>query len=393
MKIVHLCLACFYFDDWGYQENFLPKQNVNDGHETVIITSRFDKDIKTKKNIFTNSGTYEKNGMKIIRLDYKWPLGHYLNNKIRIYKDLDKHLNDENPDLLFIHGLQFLDLKRISSFAEKHPSCVIFADNHAEYDNSGINVISREILHKRLYARAIKQNIKSISNIYYIGLECGEFLRDIYQVNEKLEFLTLGGNIVEEADKQKFTREVREFHHLDINEFMFLHTGKFNKLKKTLEIIQTFKDVFPTSFKLYLIGIFEDVELEKRVMGMIKNHSNIQYLGWKNQEELDKYLCASDLIVQLGTKSSVFQQGICCGTPLLLRDMENNKFLLSNNNGFLVHDVIDLKETFTRIRNDVSILEICKKNTYEFARKNLSYSVIANHIYKDYEAIKRKRGY
>ena len=41
MKIVHLCLSNFYIDNFGYQENILPKYNKDDGHEVTIIASRF----------------------------------------------------------------------------------------------------------------------------------------------------------------------------------------------------------------------------------------------------------------------------------------------------------------------------------------------------------------
>jgi 1,2-diacylglycerol 3-alpha-glucosyltransferase len=41
MKIVHLCLSAFYVEGFGYQENVIPRYNRKDGHEVVIIASRF----------------------------------------------------------------------------------------------------------------------------------------------------------------------------------------------------------------------------------------------------------------------------------------------------------------------------------------------------------------
>ena len=40
MKIVHICLACFYVDGMGYQENLLPKYHAQK-HDVTIITSDF----------------------------------------------------------------------------------------------------------------------------------------------------------------------------------------------------------------------------------------------------------------------------------------------------------------------------------------------------------------
>ena len=39
MKILHLCLACFYIDNYTYQENILPRINHEDGHDVRILAS------------------------------------------------------------------------------------------------------------------------------------------------------------------------------------------------------------------------------------------------------------------------------------------------------------------------------------------------------------------
>ena len=39
MKILHLCLSCFYIDGFSYQENELARQNNLDGHDVLVIAS------------------------------------------------------------------------------------------------------------------------------------------------------------------------------------------------------------------------------------------------------------------------------------------------------------------------------------------------------------------
>ena len=39
MKILHCCLAAFYIDKYGYQENVLPKMHKIQGHEVEILAS------------------------------------------------------------------------------------------------------------------------------------------------------------------------------------------------------------------------------------------------------------------------------------------------------------------------------------------------------------------
>ena len=39
MKILHCCLAAFYIDNYGYQENILPKMHKLQGHDVRIVAS------------------------------------------------------------------------------------------------------------------------------------------------------------------------------------------------------------------------------------------------------------------------------------------------------------------------------------------------------------------
>lgn len=39
MRILHLCLACFYIDGYNYQENILPRIDRENGNEVLVIAS------------------------------------------------------------------------------------------------------------------------------------------------------------------------------------------------------------------------------------------------------------------------------------------------------------------------------------------------------------------
>lgn len=48
MKVVHLCLGCFFPDNYSYQENMLPKFHKQLGYDVEVIASlaTFDKNGK-----------------------------------------------------------------------------------------------------------------------------------------------------------------------------------------------------------------------------------------------------------------------------------------------------------------------------------------------------------
>jgi hypothetical protein len=71
MKILHICLSCFYIDNFSYQENVLPRQNKLDGHEVQILasTETYGKD---KKLQYLEPGEYiNEDSIKVIRLPYR----------------------------------------------------------------------------------------------------------------------------------------------------------------------------------------------------------------------------------------------------------------------------------------------------------------------------------
>ena len=68
MRILHLCLSCFYIDDAGYQENHLVRQHVADGHEVLVIASTEIFDGKGGLG-YAEPGSYiGSDGAKVIRI-------------------------------------------------------------------------------------------------------------------------------------------------------------------------------------------------------------------------------------------------------------------------------------------------------------------------------------
>ena len=58
MKIVHLCLASFFPDNYSYQENLLPKFHKELGYDVEVIASTQSFDEHGKVCYLSNVGTY-----------------------------------------------------------------------------------------------------------------------------------------------------------------------------------------------------------------------------------------------------------------------------------------------------------------------------------------------
>ena len=71
MRILHLMLACFYIDNYNYQENILPRINKQDGHDVKIIAS-VEMFIDNESIGCVEPGRYvNEDGIEVVRLPYK----------------------------------------------------------------------------------------------------------------------------------------------------------------------------------------------------------------------------------------------------------------------------------------------------------------------------------
>lgn len=121
MKIVHIAPNAPYNDNWGYQDNLLPKYHKKDGHDvTLIITNRtlsdgHEVEIPPQDYVLDD-------GVRVIRLNrkqYRYRLLTSMCSKLEVYS----YLRELQPDFIFYHGLSSTTIydavrfkKRIESF-------------------------------------------------------------------------------------------------------------------------------------------------------------------------------------------------------------------------------------------------------------------------------------
>ena len=150
MKIMHLCLAAFYIDDYGYQENILPKAHKKSGHDVEIVAST---EVYSDEKTLTYCSPKKyvtRDSIPITRLPYyfSWlPL----NNKFRAYKGLEMELRRFSPDIIFLHDCQFWSVSQLKRYLADNKNVIVYADCHTDWINSGKNIVSKYFFHLFLY--------------------------------------------------------------------------------------------------------------------------------------------------------------------------------------------------------------------------------------------------
>ena len=384
IKIVHLCLSNFYIDNFGYQENLLPKYHHKMGHDVTIIASRFTYRCDNGQPDIAEEGEYmNSDGIRVKRISYryKW-LGSVINDKIKIYKGTYSHLRIENPNVIFCHGIQFIDLAEVVRYCIDNPSCTLIADNHAAYINSGLNRFSRLLLHKGLYRFYIKRALPHIEVVYMLAPGCMDFAKDMYNIpQDKMAFLYLGADTEKIDFRRQAEVKTRIRDSLDIGEgdFVLITGGKLSREKNMELLFQAIKKIEDTRLKLIVFGSFsEDISLE--MIKFVHADSRIKHIGWIHGDDVYDYYLASDVAVFPGTKSALWEQAICSGLPIICRRWPGMDYVDIGGNCLFLDgdDEGNLAEQILVLNQNRELLEKMTTVARSEGFKTFSYEKIAS---------------
>lgn len=349
MKIVHICLCGAMTDGMNYQENILSKYHRIMGNEVVIIASRYVWDKKGQITITDRNNYINQDGVKVIRL--KNYFGN-INSKFKIYRDLFKSIKNEDPDILFIHDAQFLDLLTLKNYIKKRKQIRVFIDNHVDYYNGAHGWLSKHILHKGLWRFCIKQIEPYVEFFYGVLPARVDFLKELYKLPEsKCKLLIMGGDdeYVKLANDDKIC-QMRKQNKIDKDDFLIVSGGKINAHRP--EIISLMKAIGKCEKRRIKLIVFGSVSKEyydefQKCLCL----PNVQYVGWLEAKETYILLKSANLVCFPGMHSVMWEQAVALGVPCVFKDIEgfhhvdiggNAIFLKNPNEENLKNTICDL---------------------------------------------------
>ena len=382
MKIIHLCLSCFYIDGYNYQENMLVREGIRAGHDVLVIASTevFDSNGKIA---YTEPGRYRgKDGADVIRLPYRHLLPHVMMRKIRAYPDVYSLLCSEKPDILLFHGLSAWEIISASRYKRNNPSVKLYLDSHEDFNNSARNFISKYILHFLFYRSLFKSVIKDVEKVLCVSIETMYFARDFYGCPvDQIEYFPLGGIIYADTEYKSIRANTRKKYGVNSDELMFFQSGKFDEKKKLFESITFFlKTPYNANVKYFIAGVLQG-SVKEKVEQLIAKDSRITYIGWINSQELMNLLCAADVYVQPGSQSATLQNSICCQCAVIVDDVPSHHPFVKKN-GWFVRNEHDLIYAFNdAIKLFIESKLIDKQNeSLKIGMRMLDYKILADRI-------------
>lgn len=359
MKVVHMCLGCFFPDGFSYQENMLPKFHKQLGYEVEVIASLVTFDKNGKATYIEKGSTYENEyGIPVTRLDNKKPVKIYriLKRFYGVYEALEK----ANPDILFIHGCQFMDINKVVKYIKSHRNVTVYVDNHADASNSGKNFISRFILHKILWRRGAKKIEPFTKKFYGVLPARVDWLTDMYKLpKNKCELLVMGADDekIEEAYNNNMREEIRQKYNIGQDDFLIMTGGKIDMAKtQTLLLMEAVHNIKKDNVKLIVFGSVAQ-ELKDKV-NELSDGEKVQYIGWVPSDESYGYWSAADLIVFPGRHSVFWEQVAGMGIPMVCKYWEGTTHVDTGGNvKFLEDDSVEEIQSM--------LIKIMESNIYE----------------------------
>lgn len=374
MKIVHLCLSCFYIDNYSYQENMLPKYHVKMGHDVTVIASLVSFNKEGKPCLLSSpSVRMDDNGYKVIRLAYKKP--QRLNCILRRYESFYETLSAEKPDVIFTHGVAMAEVNSVIHFLKENPHVKLYGDHHGDYINSATTFFSKNVLHKFIWRYFVKKLEPYLIKCYGVTPMRCRFLREMYNLNPNIiEFLPMG--VDDDAIPENrigVRKSVRKELSVPEDAFLIITGGKIDVRKNTHILIETIKRINNPKLHLVICGVLApEMEYLKEQFG-----NKIHYLGWCNPQRVMNCMVASDLACFPGTHSTLWEQSVGVGLPAIFKRWNEMTHMDVNGNCIFVEgeDVVELENVITKMLDKDYYQQ--QKSKAEKAATSFLYSDIA----------------
>ena len=387
MKIVYV--ARKFLEGFAYQDNELADMHARLGHEVTVITSQSDDSslyfdmslIKKSKAVSSKKKTAD---FRIIRL----PLKHKVNFRFWEFKNLISTLEEIEPDLIFFHGSPMFCLLDLAKYKKKHPGITWVMDCHNDYNNAGHGIVSRVLMHKIIYRSIIYKTRNEVDLYYYLAPNIRIFMKDMYRIpDRKLKFLPRGGILenMDFANEVKIRREIREQLHIGTDDVVVISGGKLDSKKMSHHLCEAINDLNKPNVHLILFGTV-DKNYEEQLQKAVNGNPKIHLIGWIASENVYNYFFASDIACFPGGHSVMWEQAICCGLPLIVKDWYKGMYYLNVKRNVLLledSDVRYIKPALSSLIDHPELRVEMSLNARNEGQKFFSYRRIAESILAD----------
>lgn len=336
MKIVHIAPDAPYNDNWGYQDNLLPKYQKQLGHEVIMIaTNRMHKDGKI---VETECNDYILNdGVRVIRRGYK-DFGQATITGVLRKIDVLELLEELQPDFIFYHGLCSCTIYDVIRYVKRHPVCHFVEDNHMDYNIGNQFSTPKEKIVRAWLRFMNRKPSRYVSKVYGVTPWRKTYAEDYFHIpSEKTDVLMMGADD-EKMDlqhKQSLREEIRGQYRIGEKRFLIVSGGKLDSKKRVNLLMRACAEM--PEVTLLVFGIpskdMQD-EFEK-----LEKYPNIISAGWIDSGQVYRYFYAADLVFFPGQHSVLWEQACASKVPCVFGKWDGMDHVNNGGNSCFIEDV------------------------------------------------------
>ena len=356
MRIAHLCLAAFYIDSFGYQENILPRVHRRMGHEVEIITSTETYVDQTRLGYVAPASYENEDGIPVHRLPYARWVPRKIQPKIRAYRGLKHRLEAFKPDLIFLHDVQFWDLLVVRKYALAH-KVPIHADSHTDFVNSARGFVSRHLLHGCFYRPLVRFADPAIRRYFPTLPARADFMHEVYGLSRaKMELLPFGFDDTSVAglDRDAVRRDIRESLGISETDIVLVTGGKLDLRKNIHVLIERFSALRQAGQlgAVHLVVFGKPNPEVARELAKLDMDGNVHLLGWMNSNTLYRVFWGADAAIFPGTHSVSWEEAIGHGLATVFHRWKGMEHLDLGGNTLFIDDAT--AQTLDRVLCDLA---------------------------------------
>jgi len=389
MKILHV--IDYFQPVLGYQETFLAKAQIIEGHEVKVLTSdRYapilfkggaSKDILGERIVKT--GEHLEEGISVLRLR---SLFEFLNNSWLV--NLNKEIIKFNPDAIHVHGTFSITALRVAGIHKKIPDAIVVFDDHMT--NSAMRASWVSILYsifRILFGKYIERNV---DHFVAVTEETKKFMNKFYGIsNDRINVIPLGCDTSLFSNKNSNRRDLRINLGISDDEIVISYVGKIIPDKGIHLLVEAAIKLLHEGFNIKVLFVGGKDDKYFKIITETINSSgygnNFIFNPPVPNSELPKYYSITDIGVWPKQCSLTVLEAMACNVPVVL---SNNSGANERVEGLDPHclyqdsNVEDLKNNIKYfIDNDIRL------NVGRMSREkveNFNWNTIAtkfNHLY------------
>tara|TARA_B100000900_G_C20586790_1_gene719938 strand:+ start:1506 stop:2660 length:1155 start_codon:yes stop_codon:yes gene_type:complete len=305
----------FFLNDWdpllGYQDNILIKQLLEQNNEVYLIVGKG----RVKSQKLSRQSYGDK--FFINELSYFFQI----NDGFYSLKGVSRNLNNIKPDIIIALDGQF-DHIQIIKYLKNNSGCRFFLKCHCDDSNSNLRIISKYLIYPFIRRPIFFLLSRYIHRILVVTPKTGIFMEKVYKAKRiKMQLFPMLPKFRFNKDSEiKYKKQIRKELNIEDDAFVIFTGGRLTHLKKTDILLQAVSLITKENIHVIICGKYSDENMEytSNLRNLVNTVKNVHYLSWIQHSEISNYLYASDISIFCAGQSSLWQDSISLGLPLIV---------------------------------------------------------------------------